>query len=266
MDVGLPADGLRVAQSTGHPAHRLRHVPLRFGFRLEPGESCQCLRGEHSPRPRTKVLGGELVAADLAQVSVHVIRTNRLSRAVRVDVLEELVSREIAAGLDDACETGVLKIDRMRDPAFAAEFEADLRTANLGMAIAHRRQPDRAVGARVLLVADADECFLEQLDGRGEDLFARKPFLAKVRRGAPPNAPERLRKRRQAAVLELVAHLPESRVIPILLTAARVAAGGLQMASRLGANPDFSPRWRNDERLDAGEIGAAHLSTIGMEV
>ncbi len=64
------------------------------------------------------------------------------------------------------------------------------------VAIAHRRQADRPVGARVFLVADADQRLLEELHDRREHLVARKPAPCEVGGGAPADPRQRLGKRR----------------------------------------------------------------------
>src|SRR4051812_19710378 len=218
MNVGLAADRLRISETRRHAGDRRHHVALGFGLRLEAREPGQRLRGEHRAGPRAEVLGGEVVAADLAQIPVHVVGADRLALAVVVDVLEQFVAGEIAAGLDDLREARVVELDGVRDAALAAEFEAHLAAADLGVPIAHRRQSDRAVGAGVLFVADANQRLLEELHRGGEDLLARQPLLPHVSRSAPADLAERLGERRQAAVLHVVTHLAELGVIPVLLT------------------------------------------------
>src|SRR5207244_10740173 len=54
----------------------------------------------------------------------------------------------------------------------------------------------------------------------------------------------------QAVELSLVAHLAPGGMIEILLAAALVVAGGLQMPARPGANPDVPPGGRHGEALN----------------
>src|ERR1700733_13461128 len=56
-----------------------------------------------------------------------------------------------------------------------------------------------------------------------------------------------------ARVLRLVTHRVPPRVVAVLLSAARVAAGRLDVAVRERADPDLLPRGRNGERADARE-------------
>ena len=66
---------------------------------------------------------------------------------------------------------------------------------------------------------------------------------------------------------EAVAERPPVRVVEVLLAAAGVAAGGLQVSPRVRADPDRGPGRRNAERPDARELafaldGAAALRAI----
>jgi hypothetical protein len=113
-------------------------------------DGAQRLRRQHRSRPGSEVLGGEILPADLAHVGVHVGGVDHLTIAVLVDVLEELVAGQLAAGFDDPREPRVSQIDRVLDAALAAEFEAHRGAADRRVPIAHLLQSDRAVVARIL--------------------------------------------------------------------------------------------------------------------
>src|SRR5579871_1811069 len=95
--------------------------------------------------------------------------------ALLVHVLEQLVSGQIAARLHDAGEAAVLQIDRVPDAALPAKFEVHSRSVDARVRVAHRRQTERMVLARVLFVADTNERLLEELDDGREHLLAREP-------------------------------------------------------------------------------------------
>ena len=82
-------------------------------------------RGQDGPGPGAEVLGGELLAGDLAEVVVHVGRVDRVGLAVVVDVLEEFLAGQVAAALDDPGEPAVVQVDRVLDAALAPEPEPD---------------------------------------------------------------------------------------------------------------------------------------------
>ncbi len=135
----------------------------------------------------------------------------------------------------------------MFDLALAAEFEPHGRAVDLRVLLTQRREAERLVVPRILLVADANERLLEQLHDGGKDLFARQAGAAHVGGRARANARQGLSERDQAAVFHFVAHLSPSRVITILLASARIAAGRLQVAVRIRADPNVRPRRGDDE-------------------
>src|SRR5262249_45400643 len=61
--------------------------------------------------PRAKVLGGELAPGEVPEVRVDVAGIDRLALPVGIDVLEQLVSRQVLAAPDDARETRVADVD-----------------------------------------------------------------------------------------------------------------------------------------------------------
>ncbi len=253
VHVALAADGLRVAQSLGNPLDRLGDVPFGRGRRVEVLKFLQRLRGERRAGPRAKILGREVLAADLPQVVVHVARADIADLTRLVQVLEELLSRQIAACVDDRRQPPVLEVDLVLDAVLAAEVEADRRAANLDVLVVHRRQPERMVVAGVLLVADANQRRLQQLDRGREHLLARQAALAQMTGDGATNLGQRFRERDDAFVFVLVLSLAPPRVVAILLAAAGVAAGGLQVSVRRRADPDVFPRRRNRQCANPGD-------------
>ena len=81
------------------------------------------------------------------------------------------------------------------------------RPVHLDVRVAHRRQPERLVLFRVLVVADADERLLEQLHDRGEHLLARQVGRPEIPRRAPADRGQRLGEPDQAIVFRFVADL-----------------------------------------------------------
>ena len=147
------------------------------------------------------------------------------------------------------------KRNRMRAPATSA------------WRVAERREAERAVLARVALVADPDERRREQPHDGGEHLRARHARQREIAPRARADARQRRAERAQAAVLRLVAHLAPARVIAILLAAARVARRRLDVAVRRATDPHVAPRRRHDEAMDAAELLAiAHERAVGRAV
>ena len=84
------------------------------------------------------------------------------------------------------------------------------------MAISHRRQAEGLIAARVLLVADANQRLLEQLDDCGDDFSARERGAREV--GPRPSTQHRQRRREleNVAVLGFVADFAPPRVVAML--------------------------------------------------
>jgi len=170
-----------------------------------------------------------------------------------VDVLEQLIAGNLAAGLDDAREARVAEIDGVADAALAAELEAHGPPRNFRVLIAQGRQAKRFVVLRVLLVAHTDQRLLEQLHDGGEHLFPRKPAAPQIPFGVRANATQRARERDQALVFHVVTDLAPAWVIAILLASARVAADRLNVPERVGADPHLRPGRRDHQCLDSME-------------
>src|SRR5216684_1822598 len=68
--------------------------------------------------------------------------------------------------------------------------------------------------------------------------------------GSLPNLGQRFGEREHAIVFDGIADLPPPRVIAILLPPARVSTGRLQVATRVGADPNVGPGGRDGQALD----------------
>jgi hypothetical protein len=78
---------------------------------------------------------------------------------------------------------------------------------------------------------------------------------------------ERLCKREQPAIFHFIAEFPPPRVIAVLLPAASVPAGRLNVTERVRTDPDVAPRGRDRERLDTLEnLLARDGMAAGIEI
>ena len=91
VDVGLAANCGGVAQAPRDSFDCLDDVTFGLRVRLRGFHLLESLGGKHGPGPGTEVFSGEIVAADLIKVIVHVRRVDRAARAVIVYVLEKLL-------------------------------------------------------------------------------------------------------------------------------------------------------------------------------
>ncbi len=188
------------------------------------------------PAQVREVLGREVLAGQLAQVGVDVGGLDDARLALVVHIAKEHLARQILAAQHHAREAPIVDLHRVLDAALAPEMKADVRAAHVDVLFAQRRQAEGAVGARVLLVADADQRDLEEPHHRRQHLLAREARAAELRvhRGADPR--QRGGEGDHPLVLGLVAHLAEARVIAVLLAPPRVAPGRLEVP--VGARAD----------------------------
>ena len=114
MDVALPADGARIPELFRDRVDRLHDVPVPRGHRRDSVEVAQRGGRQHCARPRPEILGGKVLAADLAKIAVHVARPDALAAAFAIQILEQRLTRQILAPLHAAGERRVREIDRLK--------------------------------------------------------------------------------------------------------------------------------------------------------
>jgi hypothetical protein len=91
-------------------------------------------------------------------------------------------------GPDHADQAAVADARAMARAALALEFEANSGALRLHMPVAQGSQAEALVGPGVGIVADADQCQLQQPHHGGQNLFARERALARI--GVHPRADE----------------------------------------------------------------------------
>src|SRR6185295_19831781 len=104
----------------------------------------------------------EVLTGDLAQVLVDVLRADGPRLTVLVQVLEQLLPRQVLAAPHDAGQPRVRYLHVIDLAALAAEPEANSRRADLRVPVTERSKAERAIIACVLRIADPDEALLEQ--------------------------------------------------------------------------------------------------------
>ena len=169
----------------------------------------------------------------LAQVVVDVIRCDVADLAVVVDVLEQLLAGQLLAAPHDARRAG----DRAGPtswimPVLPRNRKRTFEPSTHRVAVLQRRQPEGPVQPGVLVVADSDQGELEQPDDGREHLLARQPGPSEVARHTRPDGGRARREREHPLELRLVAADAPARMVAVLLAAAGVAPGGLDMAQR----------------------------------
>jgi hypothetical protein len=157
MDVALPTNRRRVAELVGRlPDRRDDRAPRTRTGRDRTGASKGPI-GEDGPCPRPKVLGRNVGPGRLAEVVIDVLRPDIANLAVLIDVLEQLLTGQLLATPHDRGQPAISKADLVDLATFRSESKAEPMAVGASMAIPERRQAERAVRLRVLLVADPDE-------------------------------------------------------------------------------------------------------------
>ena len=227
----------------------------------ERPEGCQCAG------PRPEVLGREVAARRIAQIGVDVIGRHPLDVPVGVHALEQLLARQLLAAANDASEAPIAQAHLDQPARLAPEAEPDPVALDAGVAVAEGGQPEGAVEPRVGLVADPDQGQFEQADDGGQDLVARQSGSGQV--GVAPLADHGQRGREfehPPELVEIAAAAPVG-VIAVLLPAAGVAAGGLDVARRERADPYVGPCRRHGHALDPGQLDAvANALSVGVAI
>ena len=133
--------------------------------------------------------------------------------------------------------------------------------------LAHRGQPERLVGDRVLLGADAEEAAVEQPHRAGQHALAGE-LVGGLQVGLDLLAQPRQRLREARHLVELLG-VPAGApgvVVAVLLAPRGVDAGGLQVPVRIRTDPDVLPRRRDAELADAVDHLALGDALAGFAV
>ena len=93
MNIALAANARSVAKFLRSRFHSLNYVFLPLCLRFETGLRLKLAHGDDRPSPGTKILRGEVLAADLTQIVIHLARFDGAPNSVLVNVLEEFLAR-----------------------------------------------------------------------------------------------------------------------------------------------------------------------------
>jgi hypothetical protein len=241
------------------------------GYALTGRLACEKGDGAHGRTPGAKILGREsfaVAAHHLAQVVVDHAGVDGLALAGVVDILKQLLTRQLLALADDAREAAIVEHQLLDTPALALEREERAAVLQeLHVAIAQRGQPVGFVGARVLFVADAQQRLVEQPHDGRKHFVLRQPRQREVLLQAPTQPRQLRAELAHARELAVITGLTPLRVITILLALPRIAARRLQVPARLAANPHVGVRGRDRELPDAVERArCGHWPAICAEI
>ena len=222
--------------------------------------------GQHRRVPRAEVLGGVLVAELVLQVRRDVGRTD-VAPPTAVPVGEQLESAGAPAlqPLQQRSQHRILDRERAADASLGSVVEHDGRSVDLHVALADRREPERAMAVRVLLGSDAEHGAVQQPHSDGHGATLGHVGLGEVELHGATDRRQCAREGLDALELLDVLTLPPGGVVQVLAPAGGVGAGGLQVTERVAADPHVLPRRRDRQRGDALQrLGVLHRSTPGV--
>src|SRR3954464_332671 len=105
MDIAAPANCRSVSEMFGHFLHSADNGSFALRLAVKHLEFPQCLGGELRSSPGPEILRSDLLSRDLAQISIHLHRPDGMALALIIQVLEELIARQVATVPDNAGQT-----------------------------------------------------------------------------------------------------------------------------------------------------------------
>jgi hypothetical protein len=173
--------------------------------------------------------------------------------------LEQGLAGQLLAAADDAAEPAVGDGHLANDAVLAGEAHLELLAGLPDVAAEQGGRSEALVLPGVLLIANAQIFGVEQPDDRGEHGLAVERALVEVLLHGAAQPGQSLAELQQAGEFGRLGVRPEIRVVAVLLAAAGVDPGRLQMAVGIGAEPVVGiGRWKTDriqpvDRLAVGD-------------
>lgn len=154
MDVALTTDRRSIPQARGHTLNRSPNVFLDLRLRIEGLEFLQRQRREHGACPGAEIFCGDIAAGDFAQVGVDVGRVHVPALAILVEILEQVLPRQILARLDNLGDAPVLNLEAPRLATLALELETQLSSVDFDVRVAQSCETVAFVLLGIVVVAD----------------------------------------------------------------------------------------------------------------
>ena len=217
--------------------------------------------------PGAEVLRGEVAAGDLFHVRVDVAGPH-VPPAPALAVGQQLraaASTSLELG-HDLVHHGVDHRLHAPAPALRGIVEGQRPVAELDVRLVHRGQAVGLVLRLVVLATDPEEAAVQQAHRTGEHPLRRKPLEGQVPGHAAAHERQGPRELDHGVELLLVAPLAPAPVVDVLLAATSVDSRRLDVAHRVGADPNVFPgRWDRELRDPLDHLRVLHAVAIRVD-
>ena len=190
-----------------------------------------------------------------------------VAHLVDLDESEELLLLEAFQGPDDGRHFGIIDGAPVLLAPLSDVVEKQHGTRSPHVLAVDGREAVCRLGARALVVADAEESLVDEPYDRREHAVAIEVVPLQIVAHTPPQLWKRFSELDHAAELFLFPLRAKARVVEVLSTAFLVDPEGLQRRGIASRDPNFAPRGRNTQATNAGEgplIG--DREAVGLEI
>src|SRR5256885_12064543 len=97
MHIAFAANSRRIAKNLRNGLDRSTDIRLRLFLALELLLRIEPDRGQNRSCPSPKIFGAEILARDLTQIFVHILRSNLANLAIVIDVLKQILAGQVLA-------------------------------------------------------------------------------------------------------------------------------------------------------------------------
>src|ERR1044072_6572678 len=254
-DVRRTRNCRRISKACTDGSHNGRDRALRLRLALGDAVLAERHGREQRPAPGAEILGCEVLAHVLLDVVVE-LAAGEVAKAagLLVDVAEKAPAALRRAQLSDAGRE--LLVDQRRPDqraVLSAIAERDPAAADLHVAPAQRRDPERAKTLRVPLVSHAEPAEVDQPDrDRGRPLEGQRLLLDVLRHRSWEDG-QFLAEADELVELRLLLARSKLGVVEGLHPAGAVDTRCLQLGVGSRRDPDVAPGGRDAQRLDPRE-------------
>ena len=140
MDVASATDRRCVAKMLCHPLDGTNDRAFAHGIAVDMLELAQRKRCQVRTCPGPEILGSNLLASNLVQIGIDLGRRDGMAHAGIVEILEQLISRKVAARFNNARKPRIIDIPVVQSTTFTAKTQVYVATLNLRMPVAQGRQ------------------------------------------------------------------------------------------------------------------------------